>query len=512
VTAGVAGVASVPTRTRRAAKTIRVRLTLWYVALLACILVGFNAFLYVRLEHGLRDEADRLLEAQAHDVVETLDVTDRAPQFGAGLSRLAPGTVVALYERNGERLIATDARYPLPDVADGLTAAGATGGGGETLRTVALARGEQWRVLTLPVVQDGRLTGVLQVATSERQLRAALRHLFLQMVVAVPLTLLLAIAGGVFLAGRALDPIDRITRTAARIGAEDLSRRLNLAGAASADDEVGRLAATFDAMLERLDTAFRRQQQFTADASHELRTPLAILSSQIDVALDRPRRAEEYRATLESAREDVGRMNRLVTDLLTLARADAGVHGLQYERLDLGALATEVVAAMSPMASAAGVRLRAGQGDGQEGQDVGVAGDQTRLMQLLVNLVDNAIKYTPAGGEVTVSVSRDGGRAEVRVADTGAGIAPEHLPRLFERFYRVDKARSRAQGGTGLGLAICRWIAQAHGGEISVESAVGRGSTFVVRLPLDAGAGDDATPRPPVRSAPAAISPAPAAA
>lgn len=214
---------------------------------------------------------------------------------------------------------------------------------------------------------------------------------------------------------------------------------------------MGRLAATFDQMLDRLEAAFQRQRQFTADASHELRTPLALIASQIDLALERPRPADAYRAVLASLRDDTTRLSQLLSELLTLARADAGYVTLDAEPLDLATLVEDVVVAMQPLARTAGIAL------GQRAEEsVRVVGDQTRLTQLLVNLIDNGLKYTPVGGSVTVAVGRVDQRAFVSVGDTGEGIPPEHLPHLFERFYRVDTARDRAAGGAGLGLAICR--------------------------------------------------------
>jgi heavy metal sensor kinase len=327
-------------------------------------------------------------------------------------------------------------------------------------------------------VEDGGRMGVLEIARPEREVRAALSQLIVLMAIAIPLLLLIAVVGGLFLAGRALDPIDRITRAAQSIGAEDLSRRLDLH---PSPDEVGRLATTFDRMLDRLDRAFRRQQQFTADASHELRTPLALLTSQVDVALERPRRPAEYRQSLASIREDATRMGQLLSELLTLARADAGQESLSREPLALDLLVDDVVATLTPLAETRGAHLEH-QPDASE--PVMIAGHQTRLTQLVVNLVDNALKYTLAGGTVTVTVGQEGGQATLRVSDTGIGIAPEHLPHLFERFYRIDQARTRTAGGTGLGLALAEWIVHAHGGEIGVASQPGHGTVFTVRLPL----------------------------
>ncbi len=458
-------------RLLRRAASIRARLTLWYVALLAAILVVFSGVLYVTLARSLSEEMDVTLSNEAERLIGSMDYDNGVLHLGDGPDNLRIGTVAALYDRTGH-LLAYDTRQPLPLLPDALSQAAQ---GRQTFLTAPLADGTEWRVLSLPVTANGVQLGILQVGRPVAEVNATLRQLALLLAVAVPLTLLVASAGGLFLAGRALDPIDRITRAAAAIGADDLSRRLNFRGSR---DEVGRLAATFDRMLDRLDRAFRRQRQFTADASHELRTPLTMLASQIDVALERKRTPADYEELLRSLREDAGRMTQLVSELLTLARADAGQQLLTREELDLSDLASSVVQAMRPLASQRDVQL-----SDNVRSHVTISGDQTRLSQLLINLVDNALRYTPAGGNVRVVVTEQGGWAELRVEDTGVGIGVQHLPHVFERFYRADTARARPDGGSGLGLAISQWIAQAHGGQISVESELGRGSTFTVRLP-----------------------------
>ena len=462
------------------AASIRVRLTLWYVALLAVILVVFSGVLYLSLSRGLREELDISLSSEATRLIATMEVENGAAVLGEGPDNLQLGTVAALYNATGQRLVAYDPRQPLPSVPDALTRAAQ---GQQTFVTASLVDGSQWRVLAVPVTENGVQIGILEVGRPLGQLDATLRQLGLLLALVVPVTLLLASAGGLFLAGRALNPIDRITRAAAAIGADDLSRRL---GFSANRDEVGRLAATFDRMLDRLDAAFRRQRQFTADASHELRTPLTMLTGQIDVALEHKRTPAEYEQLLRSLRDDATRMSQLVSELLTLARADAGQQLLAMEELDLGELVRSVVAAMQPLALQRGVHLA-----DQVQPQVSVSGDQMRLTQLLVNLVDNAVRYTPSGGVVNVAVERERQWAILRVTDTGAGIAAEHLPHVFERFYRADPARARADGGAGLGLAIGQWIAQAHGGQISVASELGRGSAFTVRLPLELVKGSD---------------------
>ena len=461
---------------RPGALPIRVRLTLWYVALLAVILLAFSGFLYLSLSRSLRDEQDAGLKAAAAQLRANTDFQNGQPSLGDAASQLSPGVTVAMYDSSGTALLGGVSRWPALAAASARDQAAK---GSETFVTVQTGANNAWRVLAAPVQENGRTLAVLEVGQSEGELQTALGQLLLLIGLAVPATLVLAAGGGLFLAHRALSPIDRITRTAGRIGAEDLSRRL---GMAESHDEVGRLASTFDDMLERLESAFQRQRRFTADASHELRTPLAIVASQVDVALERPRSVDEYRDALGVVRNEAERMRQLVSELLMLARADSGQELLEEEPVRLYELAGEVVEQLLPLSEAKGLRLEVGRTD-----PAVVKGDETRLMQLLFNLADNALKYTPAGGTVTISVEQRDGQALLAVSDTGIGIAPRHLPHLFERFYRVDKARSRAEGGSGLGLAICDWIARAHGGKIEVDSTPGLRSTFTVLLPLAPG-------------------------
>jgi heavy metal sensor kinase len=301
-------------------------------------------------------------------------------------------------------------------------------------------------------------------------LGALRRTLFL----AGPLTLLLSAGGGLFLARRALKPVDRMIQTTREIEETDLARRIDVA----TNDELGRLAATLNAMLERLESAFHRQRQFTDDASHELRTPLSVIEAEASLALRRKRPADDYRDALAIVVEEARNMNRLIDQLLTLARADAGEEALALESLDLSEIAEETIATMRPLAEEKDVTLIAGSMT-----SAAVNADRVHLKRLLANLIDNAIRYTAAGGSVTVSVAQDSESVTLTVDDTGIGIPAGHLPHIFERFYRVDKARSRAEGGSGLGLAICKQIAEEHGGSISVESDEGEGTRFAVRMP-----------------------------
>jgi heavy metal sensor kinase len=295
-----------------------------------------------------------------------------------------------------------------------------------------------------------------------------------QLAAAGAVVLAVGLAGGWLISARILRPVASISATASAISATNLSERINPAGV---DVELAELARVLNATFDRLEAAFERQARFTADASHELRTPLAILRTHAELALSRPRSAGEYRDTVETCLGAARRMTALVEGLLTLARADAGKLDLLHEPVDLRQVIDESVALFRPLAEGKGVSLAASL------ESANVTGDPVRLGQVAINLLSNAVQYNHPGGEVRVWLGVAGGEAVLSVTDTGCGVPEEDRPHLFERFYRVDKARSRASGGNGLGLAICRSIVEGHGGTIGFETEPGRGSTFWVRLP-----------------------------
>jgi heavy metal sensor kinase len=332
------------------------------------------------------------------------------------------------------------------------------------------------RVLTQPVREAGRVTSLVQVGMSLETVAMTRRRFLLVMATVLPLALLFAGGGGWLLARRALRPVDRMTEATRRISAEHLSERLETTGS---DDELDRLAVTLNDMLGRLDAAFRQVRQFSADASHELQTPLTILKGELEVALRAPRSSDEYRRVLASALEESERVARLVEGLLLLSRADAGVLRMDRQPVDLAELVVEVGESARVLAEAQGVAL-----EFKSVTPVTIDGDGAHLRRLFLNLVDNGIKYTPAGGRVTLTLQRDGAWAALYITDTGIGLAPEEQERIFQRFYRTPDAVAHGKEGSGLGLCIARSIATAHGGRISVESAPGHGSTFMVFLPL----------------------------
>jgi two-component system, OmpR family, sensor kinase len=315
---------------------------------------------------------------------------------------------------------------------------------------------------------------MLQVAAPRQPLEISLNQLRGWLVGIGLATVCFAALLAWWLASRALRPVDRMTQTAGEIGrAADFTQRLP---EPARGDELGRLARTFNEMLGRLDEAFSSQQRFLADASHELRSPLASIRTNAESLL-RTRGADlETRESLEAIVRESARMGRMVEDLLALARADAG-QPIAREPVALDTLLLEVFQQERRLAGE--VQLAIGRLE-----QVEVEGDRDRLKQLLLNLVDNGLRYTPPGGTVRLGVRQERGRAMLEVEDTGPGIAAEHLPHLFDRFYRGDGPRSRGPGGTGLGLAICRWVAESHGGSINVKSQEGEGTLFQVALPL----------------------------
>lgn len=318
---------------------------------------------------------------------------------------------------------------------------------------------------------------VLVVAYPYDEVQASLDDFLKTLMLLIPVVLLVSTIGGWFFARASLRPVDELTRTAQDITASNLSRRLPVA---KSNDEIRRLSDTLNDMISRLESSFGRIRQFTADASHELRTPLTILTGELELALRSARTSEEYQDVISSALQETLRMSRVVEDLLLLSRADMGRIRLQADRVHLNEILADLADATTILGAGKGIDITYRDVN----EDLVVEGDHARLYQMFLNLLDNAVKYTTRNGAISLTVHRDGNVAEVRVRDTGIGISKEHQKKIFDRFYRVDKARSRAHGGVGLGLSIVEWTVRAHDGEISVESEPGKGSTFIVRLPL----------------------------
>ena len=468
--------------------SLRARLTLWYTALLTGMLVLLGTVALILLDRGLRDNIDASLKSVAVSIADSVRrPSSPGRDFGAALDALlgpfGPGPASRFFRlldpfgRPDPRVVPRPRmQFPLSPEAQ-LNARQ----GRETYQTLILPppqgedkEGIPVRLLTLPVIERGRMIHLVQVAMPLESADMARSRFLLILLGLIPLALGGAGVGGWFLARRALAPVDAMVDTARSIEAEDLSRRIE---AADSTDELGRLAAVLNAMLERLERAFTAVKHFSADAAHELRTPLTILKGELEVALRSPPTPEEYRSVLVSCLEEVDRLSALVTDLLFLARSDSGNMSIARTPVDLAAVLRDVCAALGALAEAAHITFTH-----DTPTELWTRGSETMLFRLLFNLGENAVKYTPEGGAVTLTLEPHGTQASLSVRDTGAGIAAKEQPHIFDRFYRADPARSR--GGTGLGLALARSIVLAHGGRISVESRVGHGSCFTVRLPL----------------------------
>ena len=448
-------------------RTLRLRLTLWYVAVLALSTGIIAVLFYVGLEAALMDQLDRGVRETAVTEART-SVGDFLPAGGEPAPEDAASESMIRVLAAGGDILGGAGAFRVP---------AATGRPGAGFATVAApGSAAAWRVYSQAVTLPTGEPAWLQTGRSLAATEAALSRLRRALLLGLPLMLVLAAAGGLFLAGRALAPIDHMATAAERITGSDLSGRMG----PQASEELERLGAAFDRMLERLEQAFRQERRFVSDVSHELRTPLTALRGRIEVTLTRPRSRPEYEETLRSLETEVERLTRLSEDLLLLARLDRGAITPRRERVDLTGLLATVAGQVRPLAEARAQLLA-------EHVEPGLAliGDPDQLIRLFFNLLDNAVKFTGDGGRIGITGRRDAAAVAVEVSDSGAGIAPEHVDKVFDRFYRAEESRARATGGHGLGLAIAGEIARAHGGTLSVTSRPGHGSTFAVTLPAE---------------------------
>lgn len=450
-------------------RTIRARFATWTALLVLAVTAVFGAFVYARTSAGLRGTIDDGLVLSGSQVVSELDVADGRLLIAEGLVDPPPGIDLddqgfAVRVLDGEGAVLREfgpyGGLPVPDDPSETTVDSIT----------HPQTGDRVRVRTIPVYSEGVRVAIVQVAQSLEDTETTLARLRLTLLLGAPILAFAASAGGYVLARQALAPIDRITRTAARISGSDLSARI---GAPAIDDEVGRLAATFDGMLDRLDATFQRERRLTADASHQLRTPTTAMQAILSVTAEHERTPAEYRSALGDLQAQADRMRAVTDGLMRLARSGAEA---SHDRVDLSAIVDDVVESFRPAAEKRAVALdvigRAG---------ISVVGDADALIGAVANLVDNAIKYTN-GSRVEVRLGVDDGFATLAVADSGPGIGVSEHEAVFERFYRGNPAGPVA--GTGLGLAIARGVAESHGGSIGVRSAPGEGSTFSIRLPV----------------------------
>lgn len=466
--------------------SIKFRFTIWYLIVLMLLIGALSVGVYFYLSHSLHQNLDRSLGLRATQL-QTIQGVMSSIAVGEFEEEL--GEVVLLYFKNGEELTNISARNVNVTLDSALIQQALDGKASYT--TIKTAENRELRFYIVPFRQEGPASlpgmqgmppggpsiesGAIAVGRSTTDIDESLAGLIRTLAIAGPLTLVLAGAGGIFLAQRALKPVAQITRTAHEIEESDLSRRIPV----QSKDELGRLASTLNQMIERLEKAFKRQQRFTSDASHELRTPLAVIQAESTLALNKERTANEYKQSLEIVSNESMLMAKVVDQLLTLARADSGKEQLSFEEIDLSELLAGVTAHAEILCRDKGLEFHS-----DRMETILVSGDRAKLRELFLNLLDNAIRYSPDGGKISLTLRRAEEMAVISITDTGIGISEEDIPHIFERFYRVDKARSRVENGAGLGLAICKYIAEIHGGRIEVVSRLGVGSTFSVWLPI----------------------------
>src|SRR5215813_207615 len=463
-------------------RSIRFRLTIWYASLLGGMILLFGASTWLGLAHYLNRSLSDSLAKQAQQIGENFltdvgvsgenyvigEINEHfAPEMNDHFVRVSRADGSALYVSGPPKSGSFDPAGVAP--VSGISAQQFTRGahppgGGELMITA------------LPFTARDGSRYLIEAGASYERVEDALRGLLLALALGLPLTIGVAVVGGYWLMRRALRPVGEITQSAERITSRNLGERLP---EMRTGDELEQLSVSLNRMIARLEESFLYVSRFTADASHELRTPLTILRGELEAASGQPEVAPNLRETIGSALEETERLSRIVESLMAISRLDAGEARMEHDILDLAELAASTTEQMRLLAEDKEIALRC-----ESEESVSVEGDRARLKQVIVNLVDNAIKYTPAGGLVGVKVYASNGRAVLEVNDNGVGIPPEALPHIFERFYRVDKTRSRQMGGAGLGLSIIKAIVTAHGGQVRVESLEGRGSRFLVELPI----------------------------
>jgi heavy metal sensor kinase len=487
-------------------ESIRVSLALWYVGVLALILGVFGGVLYTSVGAGLERYINKTLVLQAAGIASSLssfwEAERASPGLGPGNWQAAPSDRLAqvvdagrlpelvarwagktkrlnavhpirLLDRAGRPLAETTgfARLGLPVTEAAIAQAKQ---GQDLYETLALEH-ERVRLFTYPVVDGERVLYTVQVATSLSQADESRLGLRLWLLWLIPSTILITGTVGWFLASRALRPLGRMIRQAQEIGVQRLDDRLDVP---RTGDELEQLGVTFNELLARLARAFRRLRQFSAAASHELRTPLTVMRGELEVTLRKPRDLEEYRRVLRTHLETVNDMTHTVSELLALARSEAIEEAIEWRPVNLHDLVQQAQDVWRPLAKKKSVRMEV---PGRE--PVWVRGERVLLERLVSNLLDNAIRHTPANGLVTVRSECCGQEARLTVADTGSGIPPEELPQIFDRFFKRRVADDQGPS-TGLGLGLCRWIVEAHHGRIEVASQPERGAIFTVWLPL----------------------------
>lgn len=444
--------------------SIRLRVTLWFTALMTLLVAIVLAFLFSVSGSLVHSESQKKLENLVNLVrTELLDdgESDIPDEFVSGHDE----SYVAVFAADGSLLngvLPADLELNLP-FADQKTQS-------------FESNDKNWTVYDRQVILADQSTVWVRGISASREEGTTYSAMLRLALIASPFLILLAAAGGYFITGRAFRPVKQITELAERIGdGKDLSQRISLG---QGKDEIYELAATFDRMFDRLEASFETEKQFTSDASHELRTPTSVIISQCEYAIENADTLDEAKAALSTVLRQAQKMSGLIAQLLTLARADKGQQKLNIELVNLSELFELVMAEQSELAADKGIAIQT-----HITPNLLIHGDQTLLMRMLINLVTNGINYGRRGGSISAELETDGRQIIGRVRDDGIGIAPEHLDKIWERFYQVEASRSPSDSGVGLGLSMVKWIAEAHGGSVSAASEPGVGSVFTFTLP-----------------------------
>lgn len=453
--------------------SVRARLTLWYTAILALVLIIFSAVSYVLLARAIRAENDSSLADTAHEFAAAFDPADRSHDRDVLLDFRSSDREILVLSPRGEIVASSKAKIDAEERRriEAFVRAGGTG-----FRTIPGGdEGDGVRIIATPVGVAGRRYTVVAARDLDEQadrLESAAHAVFF----GIPLALLVAAAGGYLLARKSLAPVTMMSVKARQISAETLDERIAIG---DERDELGFLAATLNGLLERLQLAFESQRRFMTDASHELRTPVAIIQGEADVALTRSdRSADDYRESIEVVQRAARKLTRIVQNLFLLARSDAGHYPTSMSRFYLGELVADCIRGMRSVAQPRDIELTCSASD-----DVVIVADEELIHRLVLNLIENAVKFTPAGGRVHAEVRSSDGHCSIRVTDSGPGIPPEHQERIFERFFRGDRTGPENAAGAGLGLPIARWIAEVHDGNLRLEHSDASGSVFIADLP-----------------------------
>lgn len=462
---------------------IKWRLTLWYGLILTLILTVFSSGVYIYFRNSLQKSIDEKIKSIAEILSSSMTENQNAGVFGN-------------FERYLENVLGKKPKGKFIQIMDSSGKIGAKMNDIETevlpssFKTLErVLNGEivyetmertypRLRMITIPIVENKgnrKVTSIVQVGTSLEDFDETMRKLLIIMIISIPTSIGISIVGGYFLAKKAFRPVDQIRKAALKITLSNLGEKIDIG---SRRDELGRLARTFNEMISRLRDSFLRINQFSIDVSHELKTPLTILKGQTEVALRKERNNEDYKNILKSNLEEINRMAEIIDDLLLLSKADTKEVKMNIEDVSLRDLIADVCMNVKIFADNKGIGLTM-----EEMDDIKIKGDELKLRRMILNIVENGIKYTQPGGKVEICSFLNNGYVQIDIKDNGTGISENDIKFIFDRFYRGDKSRKR-ESGSGLGLSISRWIAEIHKGTIEVNSRLSEGSLFSIRLPI----------------------------